>query len=197
MPGYAYSIPASTCIRGAVLREIPGSVCFGCYAFKHRYTWNSVQQAMWERYVSLEHPQWVEAMVFMIRHAGEPYFRWHDSGDLQSVEHLQNIIQIAYELPEVKFWLPTRELGIIKQAKDIPPNLIIRYSDQMIGKQTKNSWPLKSGVSPKSFKRAWNQLVRENNSKYWHCPAHLQDNKCGSCRACWDTGVKYISYLEH
>ena len=32
MPSYAYNLPASRCKTGAKLKEIPGSVCYGCYA---------------------------------------------------------------------------------------------------------------------------------------------------------------------
>ena len=48
--------------------------------------------ALARRLESLKHPQWVEAMVALIH--GEPWFRWHDSGDLQSPEHLKKIFEV-------------------------------------------------------------------------------------------------------
>ena len=93
MPGPAYNLPASMCLTGAKLVQIPGSVCAGCYALKGRYRFNNVQQALERRAASLKHPDWVKAMVALI--SGHEYFRWHDSGDIQSVEHLKKIFEVC------------------------------------------------------------------------------------------------------
>ena len=93
MPGPAYTLPASQCIPGAKLVQIPGSVCAGCYALKGRYRFNNVQQALERRAASIKHPDWVKAMVTLV--AGHEYFRWHDSGDIQSVEHLKRIFEVC------------------------------------------------------------------------------------------------------
>jgi hypothetical protein len=29
------------------------------------------------------------------------------------------------------------------------------------------------------------------------CPSSKQDNKCGSCRACWSDKVSEVSYIAH
>ena len=81
MPGPAYNLPAVACITGAKLVKVPGSVCAGCYALKGRYRFPNVQAALNRRLKSLEHPDWIRAMVVLIDKA--PWFRWHDSGDLQ------------------------------------------------------------------------------------------------------------------
>ena len=36
MPEGSYNLPARACQTGAKLRQIPGTPCFGCYAFKGR-----------------------------------------------------------------------------------------------------------------------------------------------------------------
>ena len=87
MPGPAYNLPAWHCQTGAKLRKIEGTPCFGCYAMKGRYRFSNVRAALERRLDSLDHPQWVTAMVALIK--GQPWFRWHDSGDVQSHEHLQ------------------------------------------------------------------------------------------------------------
>lgn len=198
MPGHAYSIPAELCKRGAKLAQFPNSICSQCYALKHRYVWDQTQQAMWGRYLSLDHPQWVEAMVFMIRHVGDEYFRWHDSGDLQSPAHLEKIQEIAEAIPKTQFWLPTRELKILKTVQPTAQNLVIRYSDVHIGDyRPRKDWLLKSGVSPKALKSEWAERVATNTNEFWHCPAPLQGNSCGNCRACWNPEVEYVTYLEH
>ena len=55
---------------------------------------------------SLDHPQWVQAMVVLIDK--QPWFRWHDSGDIQSLEHLEKIFEVCRLTPETSHWLPTR-----------------------------------------------------------------------------------------
>ena len=80
MPGPAYNLPAWACKTGAKLRKVPGSPCYGCYAFKGRYNFSNVQLALKRRLEALESPLWVEAMVTLIK--GQEFFRWHDSGDI-------------------------------------------------------------------------------------------------------------------
>ena len=93
MPGPAYNLPAQGCITGAKLQAVEGSVCAGCYALKGRYNFKNVRLALARRLQSLDHPQWVYAMIVLIK--GEEVFRWHDSGDLQSVQHLMNIFEVC------------------------------------------------------------------------------------------------------
>ena len=74
MPGPAYNLPASQCITGRKLVNVPGSVCHGCYALKGRYRFNNVKTALERRAASIKHPDWVKAMVALI--SGHEYFRW-------------------------------------------------------------------------------------------------------------------------
>jgi hypothetical protein len=87
----------------------------GCYALKANYSYPSVQKAHENRVASLSSVSWADAMIFQIRQSKTEYFRWHDSGDLQSLQHLFDIVRIAEALPSVKFWIPTREKGIVNQ----------------------------------------------------------------------------------
>ena len=116
MPGPAYNLPATACVTGAKLVNVPGSVCAGCYALKGRYRFNNVRMALARRLQSLKHPQWVQAMVVLIK--GEKYFRWHDSGDLQSAWHLKQIFEVCNRTPETRHWLPTREAKILKLIRE-------------------------------------------------------------------------------
>ena len=181
MPGPAFNLPASRCITGAKLVKIPGSVCHGCYALKGRYRFPNVQNALERRRQALTSPQWVEAMVVLV--SGNEFFRWHDSGDLQSLEHLKNIFEVCKRTPKTRHWLPTREAQILKQVQpeDVPKNLIIRFSSHMIDQGPVKAWP-------------WTSTVVTKNKT---CPAAEQGNACGSCRACWNKGVKNIAYGKH
>ena len=181
MPGLSYSLPAWECITGKKLRTVPGSVCAGCYALKGRYRFSNVRMALARRLESLKHPRWVEAMVALIH--GEPWFRWHDSGDLQSAWHLKQIFEVCNKTPETSHWLPTREARILNLMDPdiIPPNLIIRMSSHMIDQKPVTFWPWTSTVSTKSKT----------------CPAQDQGNECKSCRACWNRNVSNVTYPKH
>ena len=181
MPGPAYNLPASMCLTGAKLVQIPGSVCAGCYALKGRYRFNNVQSALRRRAASLMHPDWIDAMVALI--SGHEYFRWHDSGDIQSVEHLKKIFEVCKLTPFTRHWMPTREARFLRLMDPdiIPSNLIIRMSSHMIDQGPVTFWPWTSTVS--------------SSSKT--CPAQDQGNKCMDCRACWDRKVANVTYQKH
>ena len=181
MPGPAFNLPASRCITGAKLVKVPGSVCHGCYALKGRYRFPNVQNALERRRQALTSLQWVEAMVVLV--SGNEFFRWHDSGDLQSLEHLKKIFEVCKRTPKTRHWLPTREAQILKQVtpEEVPKNLIIRFSSHMIDQGPVKAWP-------------WTSTVVTKDKT---CPAAEQDNTCGSCRACWNRDVKNIAYGKH
>ena len=91
MPGLSYSLPAWECKTGAKLVKVPGSVCAGCYAMKGNYTrYPAIKAAQYRRLDAINHPQWVEAMAARIKKL--KWFRWHDAGDVQSKEHMANIV---------------------------------------------------------------------------------------------------------
>ena len=181
MPGPAYNLPAAACITGAKLVKIPGSVCAGCYALKGRYRFGNVQAALNRRLESLTHPEWIPAMVVLIDNT--PWFRWHDSGDLQGVQHLKNIFEVCKRTPETRHWMPTREVKFLRLMDPdvIPPNLIIRISSHMVDQGPVKHWP-------------WTSTVVTSGRT---CPAPEQGNQCKSCRACWDRSTPNIAYGKH
>jgi hypothetical protein len=109
MPGWAYGIPAAECKTGAKLKLVPGSTCEGCYADKGCYVFPVVQAAQYRRLAAIKNPLWVEAMATLINSKKSKYFRWHDSGDVQDVDHLLKIFEVCKLTPETRHWLPTRE----------------------------------------------------------------------------------------
>jgi hypothetical protein len=52
-------------------------------------------------------------MVSMIERENNSYFRWHDAGDIQSIKHLKNIVDVANKTPAITHWIPTREHKIV------------------------------------------------------------------------------------
>ena len=112
MPGFAYGIPAKECQTGAKLREVKGSTCFNCYALKGCYVFPNVQAAQYKRLEATRKPLWVKAMAAQILRHKSKFFRWHDSGDIQSLKHLAKIFAVARLTPDVNHWLPTREAWV-------------------------------------------------------------------------------------
>jgi hypothetical protein len=183
MPGFSYNLPATKCITGAKLVKIPGSVCSGCYALKGRYRFPNVKDAMQRRLDSINHPLWIQAMATSIIETKTGFFRWHDSGDLQSLDHLKKIFEICKLTPGIQHWLPTRETSIIAciQADEVPKNLIIRLSAHKVDGKASTFWP-------------WTSTVVTSEKT---CPAAEQENKCKDCRACWDRNIPNIAYGKH
>ena len=187
MPGWSYSIPAWHCIVGSKLRKVANSACSICYALKGNYVrFPAVGAAMERRFSSLEKPRWVECMVTAITRRKVAHFRWHDAGDLQSVEHLERIVAVARQTPDTAHWLPTRERDFVGQSgQEFPPNLCVRVSANMIDKR-----PGRGFANTSTIHRKMDPIGHE-------CPASKQEGSCGNCRACWDTTVDNVSYPAH
>jgi hypothetical protein len=199
MPCHGFSIPAKYCKVGQRMRNVVGSICSKCYALKGNYTrFPKIQEALERRYANLNHPQWVEAMAFLINTVEKSgFFRWHDSGDIQSVEHLNNIAEVCKLTPNVQHWLPTREYvgeagnkGIIQQwfasGAVVPANLTIRLSALML-----------DGAPPTSIAARFGLPTSGVCKVGFTCPAPNQGNKCGDCRACWNKQVSNVNYKQH
>lgn len=200
MPGPSYSLSAHRCKTGAKLAQDPKSPCASCYAMRGRYVFPNVVNAHERRYAALSRPDWLHHMVRAIENACEqtvPYFRWFDSGDVQSVQMMNNIISIAQELPHIRFWLPTQEWEFLDRTYFIPRNLVIRLSCRKRGiNVTRPNWPTTSSVAHFS-KPKLEQATQNQSADAWVCPAKLQSNTCGACRACWKPSIKHIIYPQH
>ena len=190
MPGFGYGLPSEKCILGSLLAKVKGTICHSCYTFRGFYVFPCVKKAQKKRLATISRPEWVEWMTELIsrkyrnRTGKNRVFRWHDSGDLQSVEHLSKIVQIAKNLPDIRFWLPTRERKIIRAyGKDFPVNLTVRMSVAMVSEKPR------MGISlPQST---------VSSGVGYACPARSQGNQCGPCRACWDPNVASVDYELH
>jgi len=190
MPTLSYSIPAQECKQGSKLRKISGSVCSTCYAQKGNYIrYKAISIAQYKRLYSINQPFWSKAMAYLIANSKATkesrLFRWHDSGDLQNLDHFKKICDVAAGTPEVLHWLPTKEKRIIERLKPdrIPKNLIIRLSGSMI-----------EGQPPKSI---FNTSTVTTDKNLATCRSFENDGKCGICQKCWDVTVKNIVYLKH
>ena len=200
MPCYGYSIPADMCKKGSKLVDVEGSICSDCYALRGWYP--KRRDIFYKRFLAIQHPQWINAMAFLIHYYNCAYFRWHDSGDLQSVEHFGKICMVAELTPDTKHWLPTREYEMVveyaEQGNIIPKNLKVMFSATMLDGRPPYELAKKVGA-------ATSTVVTDGSE---NCPAHLKtyitDNGkkkewkgyCGSCRECWEDGAD-IKYHFH
>jgi hypothetical protein len=155
-----------------------------------RYAWKPIQTALKRRLTAIDHPDWVDAMAESIQRQSPEYFRWHDSGDLQSLEHLERIVEVCRRTPDTRHWLPTREYRIVADYRrahgDFPENLNIRLSAHMIG-----------GTIGHPNGLTISTVSTDGMSGSHECPSRFQGNKCGDCRACWDRGVAHVDYRLH
>ena len=180
MPGLSYSLPAWECQTGGKLSLVPGTPCFGCYAKKGNYIrYPAIKKAQYYRLASLVHDSWIMAMAHNSKKS--KWFRWHDSGDVQSVEHMQKILTVCRLTPGTKHWLPTQERPYLPAPEDVPSNLIIRLSGSKVDGPRSTAWTHTSSVVTKGAT----------------CPAPSQGGKCRKCRKCWNKTIKNVSYGKH
>jgi len=196
MPCYSYNIPAWECKVGSILMKVKGSTCNKCYAMRGRYVFTVTKNALYRRFFTIDKQMWVEAMtlnIALLENSG--FFRWHDSGDIQTIQHLDRIVQIAKNLPEINFWLPSREYAMVKSyPNELPENLTIRESAHMVDsyKEVHN----KIGSITVTNEAIFEQMNLDN-AAVCHATRKDSSHKCESCRGCWDKNIKTIVYLLH
>lgn len=193
LPWLSSSFPAQRCKTGGGLRAVPGSVCATCYAMKGHYRIHPEIFAAQERRHQLmiaDLGAWADNMATLIsgKAARQPthkrYFRFHDAGDLQSIDHLRAIVAIALAVPSVRFWLPTKEKATVKAFHrahgDFPGNLVVRLSGAMIGDDAPQ-YRHTSTVSTDPTRVTCKAVA----------------GVCGDCRTCWDGNTPNICYKKH
>jgi len=206
MPWWSWSISAHECETGSKLREVEGSTCASCYAMKGNYVFGNVKTAQARRLAASKADGWVDAFVFVLENLHrrgrmtrvkdgvtikENRFRWFDAGDLQDVEMLEKINEIASRTPFIEHWLPTREFGIVKEflekSNTFASNLCVRLSTPMVGDHPRQ----------KPYGLSYSTVdAKERREELSACVAPLQGNKCRDCSQCWNPNVN-VDYGLH
>lgn len=206
MPWWSWSISAHECVTGGKLQQIEGSTCSSCYALKGHYIFSNVKEAQARRLSACRQPEWVDAFVIVLENlhkrgrqtrikSGETIkenrFRWFDAGDLQDLEMLEKINEIALRTPYIDHWLPTREYGIVKEFiskhGEFASNLCVRLSTHMVGDHPRQ----------KPFGVPYSTVdAIERRETLAPCVAPNQGNKCRDCYQCWNPEVN-IDYGLH
>lgn len=115
MPEGSFSLPAKRTCPGVVLT--PTSVCSACYADERkRYRWRTVKLAQDRRLARTVQPHLRTLRSGrhgrLISRRDERHFRLHDSGDFFSPPYVDAQYDVAFALPDVSFWAPTRSWAI-------------------------------------------------------------------------------------
>lgn len=203
MPWLSWDTPAWECKTGSKLVKIKNSVCGDCYACDGRYTFGVVKNANEMRFEQLSNLEsWKNAFIEQLglkyknmRNKENAYFRWHSSGDVQSIEHLKAINEIALALPHINFWLPTKEFGFVREflnGNTFADNLCVRMSMFMVNQVPSNAMGL-----PTSTVIASENDFTPDHVNVCHATRPDSDHKCGDCRKCWDKSVSNVAYLKH
>jgi len=146
-------------------------------------------------------------MITLINSKKSKEFRWHDSGDVQDLEHLKKIYEVCKATPDVKHWMPTREAWVKPYLKDAPSNLVIRFSMPMVDQEAAASWPNTSTVTSdhsvdncpafRTDKTGTVHTLEEYTAMTKPKKKELDLGHCGSCRRCWNPDIKNIAYGQH
>lgn len=184
MPCPSYGLPAlKTCPTGKKLRKIKGTVCSKCYALKGKYPCQSVVDCQERRLKGTKDPEWVDAMVFLLKCEGNNYFRWHDSGDIYSETYFLKMLEVIRLTPTIKHWIPTKEIKLLRKYQDqLPKNACFRLASVTIGACQTMTWKTTCTV---------------NYKKGFQCPAYKQGGNCLTCRACWSNKRSNVNYKLH
>ena len=192
MPCRSFSLPLSVCTAGSKLAKQPGTICAECYAAGGNYNFGNVQRALDARLSAFNSADFVPVMVAKLKKEERSgFFRWFDSGDIPSWKGLLKIVQIALALPDIRFWLPTKEYALIQRyvatIGAFPSNLTVRLSAYLI-----------DGPAPIALASRLGVVTSTVTSKPTEatCPAPTQGNQCRDCRACWKSASN-VAYLLH
>jgi hypothetical protein len=187
MPCASYALPAViACHRGQYLKNIEGSICANCYAYKGNYWFKGARNLRVENLTEAKlcetsnYDFWIVQAKVLIIQSGYSHFRWFDSGDCISQKMANAISEVALSLPDIRFWVSTRENYVYADCD----NLCVRISDDYID-TNRRLFGVRSLVSKK---------VELDG---YQCPAKSQDNKCYTCRECWNKNQEVIVYKYH
>jgi hypothetical protein len=185
MPCLSYGLPTRACRTGSRMAKVEGSVCGVCYAKGGFYAmFPDALEAQERRLRTIKDAKWVENMARLIQELSPKWFRWHDSGDLQSVRHLEKVVEVCNLTPRCVHSLPTKEHRMVigwMERNQIPTNLVIGLSGLMVDGRL----PLGHGLQVRGVTR---------DARLVTCPVKMQGGECLACRKCWEKDVSVVMY---
>ena len=187
----SWSLQAGTSCPGSAGAE----VCDGCYALKGMYRFPVVKDARSYNQSDYKKDDWTFRMISKVNKLD--YFRWFDSGDVETRELADKIHTVIQGTPSVQHWLPTRSDKIAKISSGIKniellPNVAVRRSADNIG-LTK---PERLGVNSYVIKP--DDIANAKLLGITVCPVTLPGStqkSCDLCTLCYTSSS--VAYLLH
>jgi hypothetical protein len=215
MPCPSFDLPAfKTCPAAQLLvREYPDdAVCLFCYAREGQYVIGTVPASQAARLAwvisSLREDGGVTFLTYMVRYLQKAkqskswqdrsVFRVHSAGDLFSPDYINAWRRIVEQVPDVRFWFPTREWMRSSQLPHLQqlaalPNAIVRPSAPTFD----SAPPVVPGLANGTMVATSREAAEQHGASI--CPATSVRDSCGPCRACWDKEgtVAYLLHTQH
>ena len=184
----SWSLPAGSSCPGAKGAE----VCNGCYAKKGMYRFPVVKNVREYNQKDYHKDDWVDRMVKEV--VKFDYFRWFDSGDIETIELATKIHSVIIKTPNVKHWLPTRS----DKVGSISPFItkIMGRNNVSVRKSADNTGvdkPERGGVI--SFVIKKDAIEAAHKKGIFVCPVgmYADQKSCDTCTACYtDQKVAYV-----
>lgn len=171
--------PIASCANSKVCSK-------GCYAVKAYRQYPNVRTA-WDRNFTLAMNDPAEYFnqihEYLLKHKPR-MFRWHVAGDILNQQYLEYMIDIASNLPDIKFLCFTKRYDLIYRLNEIPKNLSIVMS----------CWP-GMPLPKQKLPRAFLQNGTEKRVKN----ALECQGTCENCGMCWHLGElkKNVVFHKH
>ncbi len=193
MPGKSWSLQAGSQCIGKKIDGVMDPVCSDCYAQKGRYEFANVTGLREHNRVDATRAGWVDAMVKLI--GKRKYFRWFDSGDINTRALADQILEVMERTPDTKHWLPTRTARVetfrpILAKMEALPNVVVRHS----------AWGYDN--MPESFGPNGSMVYTGTKAPAGVLECEAYKTASGTCRKagcfkCWDKEAKVIGYPAH
>lgn len=181
-------------------------VCQSCYATKGMYRFPVVKAARQTNKEDYMEDDWVQRMVAEV--SKYDYFRWFDSGDVETSILADKIRKVIIDTPEVNHWLPTRsdkipEIAVVMNFRNLSapyfsttminlPNLALRPSADHIGLNNDERPGVNSYViEPKDIFECAKQGI-------YLCPVTAPGStqkSCDDCTMCYTDAP--VAYMVH
>jgi hypothetical protein len=201
----SWSLPAGSSCPGSKDAE----VCKSCYAKKGMYRFPTVKDVREYNKIDYHKDDWVDRMVAKV--SKFDYFRWFDSGDIETPELAAKIRLVIHRTKNVKHWLPTRsdkvlninnilEGGTYDKATESAwvsmsiefNNTALRFSADNIGLDK----PERLGVNSYVIRPA--DLFEAKRRGIYLCPVTAPGStqkSCDTCTMCYTDAP--VAYMVH
>ena len=184
----SWSLPAGPSCPGSKDAE----VCEGCYAKKGTYRFPSVKGVREFNREDYKTHDWVDRMIVEVNKFD--YFRWFDSGDVESVTLAAKIKMVIEQTPYVRHWLPTRSdkiktIGSVLGGIHPLKNAVLRPSADNIGFKDERDGVVSYVIRESDITEAFARGVVV-------CPVTAPGStqkSCDDCTVCYtDASVAYL-----